>query len=35
MKHFNVKLRLEYFFLGLRDRFGIPFKPEEEIKKLI
>jgi len=34
MKHFNVKLRLEYFFLGLRDRFGIPFKPEEEIKKI-
>jgi len=34
MKHFNVKLRLEYFFLGLRDRFGVPFKPEEEIKKI-
>jgi len=34
MKNFNVKLRLEYLFLGLRDRFGIPFKPEEEIKKL-
>ena len=34
MKHFNVRLRLEYFFLRLRDRFGIPFKPEEEIKKI-
>jgi len=34
MKNFNVKLRLEYFFLGLRDRIGIPFKPEEEINKI-
>ena len=31
---FNAILRTEYFFLGLRDRLGIPFKPEEEIKKL-
>ena len=34
MKSLNIKLRIEYFFLGLRDKFGIPFKPEEEIHKL-
>ena len=34
MKNFNIKSRLEYIFLILRDRIGIPFKPEEEIKKL-
>jgi len=34
MKNFNVKSRLEYIFLGLRDKIGIPFKPEEEINKL-
>lgn len=34
MGGFNVMIRTEYFFLGLRDRFGIPFKPEKEIKKL-
>ena len=34
MKNFNVKSRLEYVFLGLRDRIGIPFKPEEEINKV-
>lgn len=27
-------LRIEYFFLGLRDKLGVPFKPEEEINKL-
>ena len=26
--------RIEYFLLGLRDKLGIPFKPEEEIKKI-
>ena len=31
---FKVLSRLEYIFLGLRDRIGIPFKPEEEINKL-
>ncbi len=31
---FNVKSRLEYIFLRLRDRIGIPFKPVEEIKKI-
>ena len=30
----NIKPRIEYFFLGLRDKFGIPFKPEEEVRKL-
>ena len=34
MRSLNIKLRIEYFFLGLRDKFGIPFKPEEEIRKL-
>jgi len=34
MKSFDVKSRLEYIFLRLRDRIGIPFKPEEEVKKL-
>lgn len=30
----GVKLRIEYFLLGLRDKLGMPFKPEEEIKKI-
>jgi len=30
----DFKRRIEYFFLGLRDKSGIPFKPEEEINKL-
>jgi len=30
----NIKLRIEYWLLGLRDRIGIPFKPEEEVRKL-
>jgi ubiquinone/menaquinone biosynthesis C-methylase UbiE len=30
----GVKLRIEYFLLRLRDKLGIPFKPEEEIKKI-
>lgn len=30
----NIGLRVEYFLLGLRDRFGMPFRPEKEIKKL-
>ena len=34
MRSLNIKLRIEYFFLGLRDKLGIPFKPEEEIRKL-
>ena len=34
MRDLNVKLRIEYFFLGLRDKFGIRFKPEEEVNKL-
>lgn len=34
MRGFNVKLRIEYFVLGLRDKFGMSFKPEEEISKL-
>lgn len=34
MRDLNVKLRIEYFFLELRDKFGIPFKPEEEVNKL-
>ena len=34
MRSLNIKLRIEYFFLGLRDKLGIPFKPEEEVRKL-
>ena len=34
MGNFNIKSRIEYFLLGLRDKFGIPFKPEEELGKL-
>jgi len=34
MRSLNIKLRIEYWFLGLRDKFGIPFKPEEEVNKL-
>ncbi len=34
MRSLNIKLRIEYFFLGLRDKFGIPFKPEEDVRKL-
>jgi ubiquinone/menaquinone biosynthesis C-methylase UbiE len=34
MRNFNIKSRIEYFLLGLRDKFGIPFKPEEELNKL-
>jgi len=34
MIDFNIKLRVEYFLLGLRDKFGIPFKPERELNKL-
>ncbi len=34
MGGFNAMIKTEYFFLVLRDRFGIPFKPKEEIKKL-
>ena len=30
----NIKLRIEYWLLALRDRIGIPFKPEEEVRKL-
>ena len=33
-KVLNTKTRIEYFFLGLRDKFGIPFKPGKELKKL-
>jgi len=34
MRNFNIKSRIEYFLLGLRDKFGIPFKPEKEVNKL-
>ena len=34
MRSLNIELRIEYWFLGLRDKFGIPFKPEEEVNKL-
>jgi len=34
MRNFKVRLRIEYFLLGLRDKFGIPFKPERELNKL-
>ena len=34
MRSLNIRIRIEYFFLGLRDKFGIPFKPEEEVNKL-
>jgi len=30
----DFKSRIEYFFLGLRDKFGIPFKPKKELSKL-
>ena len=29
-----MKSAIEYVILGLRDKFGIPFKPEEELNKL-
>ena len=31
----EVKLRIEYFLLMLRDKSGIPFNPEEEIIKCL
>lgn len=34
MRNLNIKSRIEYFLLGLRDKFGIPFKPEKELNKL-
>jgi ubiquinone/menaquinone biosynthesis C-methylase UbiE len=30
----NIKSGLKYFLLRLRDKFGIPFKPKEELNKL-
>jgi len=30
----STKTKVEYFLLGLRDKFGIPFKPKEELNKL-
>jgi len=30
----DFKVRIGYFLLKLRDKFGIPFKPEEEINNL-
>jgi len=30
----HIKIRIEYFLLGLRDKLGIPFRPEQEIEKL-
>jgi len=30
----NFHIRVEYFLLGLRDAFGIPFNPQEEVNKL-
>ena len=34
MRSLNIKSRIEYWLLGLRDKVGIPFKPEEEVRKL-
>ena len=34
MRSLDIKPRVEYWFLGLRDKIGIPFKPEEEVHKL-
>jgi len=34
MRNLDIKSRIEYFLLGLRDKFGIPFKPEKELNKL-
>ena len=34
MRNFNIKSRIGYFLLGLRDKFGIPFKPGKELEKL-
>ncbi len=34
MKDILIKVRMEYLFLGLRDIVGIPFNPEDEVKKL-
>ncbi|MEA3442845.1 MAG: methyltransferase domain-containing protein [Chloroflexota bacterium] len=34
MRDLNIKLRMEYSLLGLRDKLGFPFKPEKELKKL-
>ena len=34
MRNLDIKVRIEYFLLGLRDKFGIPFKPEKELNKL-
>ncbi|MCW3134102.1 MAG: class I SAM-dependent methyltransferase [Methanophagales archaeon] len=30
----NFYSRIVYFLLGLRDKFGIPFKPREELNKI-
>jgi ubiquinone/menaquinone biosynthesis C-methylase UbiE len=30
----DFKSRIGYFLLGVRDKFGIPFKPKEELNKL-
>ena len=30
----STKIRIEYFLLGLRDKLGIPFNPEEELNKI-
>lgn len=34
IRDLNIKCRTECFLLGLRDKFGIPFKPEKELNKL-
>lgn len=34
IRDFSIKSRIEYFLLGLRDKFGIPFKPGKELNKL-
>jgi ubiquinone/menaquinone biosynthesis C-methylase UbiE len=34
MRNLDIKTRIEYFLLGLRDKFGIPFEPEKELNKL-
>jgi len=34
VRSLDIKVRIEYWLLGLRDKIGIPFKPEEEVLKL-
>ncbi len=34
VRSLDIKVRIEYWLLGLRDKIGIPFKPEKEVLKL-